>query len=93
MRRLMYFNWLMSANGIGIGGILTFLFFRFLLVVFIILILASIFRHRSKTGCVQMGIDIPSHSDDLIHLLNERLIKGEITMEEYQRLKSEIMNK
>lgn len=93
MRRFMYFNWLMSRNGIGLSGALIFTFARLLIAVIIILFFAFIFKNRSKIGFTHMDSNIPQHSNNLLQLLNERLVKGEITIEEYQRLKTEILNK
>lgn len=92
MRRLMFFYWLASEHDIGFYGTLLFILVRLLLAVFIILLLTFIVRYKNKISDIRMDADVSQNSNDLMQILNERLAKGEVTIEEYQRLKTEILN-
>lgn len=89
----MFFNWLMSGSGFGVSEMLSLMLARLIVAVVIIFVLVFLFKSRSKIGYTHMDDNIPQHSNDLLSLLNERLVKGEITIEEYQKLKMEILKK
>lgn len=81
----MYLKWLLSGNDIGIPGVLLLIFVRLLIAAVIILFVIFIVRYNMHRSTEQ-------HSNEMLQVLNERLVRGELTIEEYQRLKMEILN-
>lgn len=86
-----YYYWFPS--GTGIWGIVSFSLIRLLLAAIIIVTVISLtklIRRGSKMHTIHDNVESSPHFNSSLQILNDRLAKSEITIEEYHRLKTEI---
>jgi putative membrane protein len=77
----------------GFGALLGILMMLFMiaLIVLIVIFIVRLIRRGSDPHYMHGGFNRPPIVPQALEILNQRLAKGEITLEEYQHLKSEIL--
>lgn len=84
------------GTGVGIWETLLFILMRLFLAALIIIaviFIARLVKRGSKTLDMHGSDNLAPHFNTSLQLLNDRLAKGEITVDEYQRIKAEIFRK